>query len=148
MTFYEPIKIGGMRNFMLSQFLVSIGPGRPSHPPWKAYFAAENTLLRQKKPPFFTLHKQNQRISLVRPRVPGSGRVRRPVKAFLDEYHLLSLDKDVADLSASLRRKHGWRLPDAFQAALCLHHNIRFSTRNTKDFNPRKHPFVEIPYIL
>jgi hypothetical protein len=45
-TFYEIIKIGGMRNVMLSQFVVSIGPGRPSHPPWKAYFAAENTLLR------------------------------------------------------------------------------------------------------
>ena len=70
------------------------------------------------------------------------------VKAFLDEYHLLSLDKDIADLAASLRRKHGWRLPDAFQAALCLRYDIRFSTRNTKDFNPRKHPFVEIPYIL
>ena len=70
------------------------------------------------------------------------------VKAFLDEYHLLNLDKDIADLAASLGRKHGWRRPDAFQAALCLYHNIRFSTRNTKDFNSRKHLFVEIPYIL
>jgi len=70
------------------------------------------------------------------------------IKAFLDEYHLLILDKEISDLAASLRRKHGWRLPDAFQAALCLYHDIRFSTRNTKDFNPKKHPFVEIPYVL
>ncbi len=70
------------------------------------------------------------------------------VKAFLDQYHLFSIDREVADLAATLRRKHGWRLPDAFQAALCLHHDLQFITRNTKDFNPRKHPFVEIPYTL
>jgi predicted nucleic acid-binding protein len=70
------------------------------------------------------------------------------VKAFLDQYHLFPIDREIADLAAALRRKHGWRLPDAFQAALCLHHGLRFSTRNTKDFNPRKHSFVEIPYTV
>ena len=66
----------------------------------------------------------------------------------LDQYVLLVIDRAAADAAARLRREHGWKLPDAFQAALCLHHNITFSTRNTKDFNPRKHHFVEIPYIL
>jgi len=70
------------------------------------------------------------------------------VKAFLDQYHLLFIDKAVADLSATLRRKYHWKLPDAFQAAISLNHNIKLSTRNTKDFDPLKHDFVEIPYTI
>ena len=68
------------------------------------------------------------------------------VKAWLDQYHLLIIDKAVADLAASLRQSHGWKLPDAFQAALCVHHKIKLATRNTKDFDPQRHDFVEIPY--
>ena len=70
------------------------------------------------------------------------------VRAFLDQYYLLPIDKATADLAASLRKRHGWKLPDAFQAALALHHKIKLSTRNTRDFNPEQHDFVEIPYRL
>ena len=70
------------------------------------------------------------------------------VKALLDQYHLLNIDGPIADLSATLRRRHGWKLPDAFQAALSLHYKIKLTTRNTKDFDPRKHDFVEIPYSV
>ena len=70
------------------------------------------------------------------------------VKAFLNQYHLLIIDKTIADLSATLRRKYGWKLPDAFQAALALHHKIKLTTRNTKDFDPKKHDFIEIPYSI
>jgi predicted nucleic acid-binding protein len=70
------------------------------------------------------------------------------VKAFLDQYRLLFINKAVADLAATLRRKYHWKLPDAFQAAISLNHNIKFSTRNTKDFDPSKHEFVEIPYTI
>jgi predicted nucleic acid-binding protein len=70
------------------------------------------------------------------------------VKAFLEQFNLLILDKAIADLAASLRREEGWRLPDAFQAAICLYYKINLTTRNTKDFNPDKHKFVEIPYKL
>jgi predicted nucleic acid-binding protein len=66
----------------------------------------------------------------------------------LDQYKLLTIDKSIADLAANLRRKYGWKLPDAFQAALAKHHKVKLSTRNTKDFNPQKHDFVEIPYSL
>jgi predicted nucleic acid-binding protein len=66
----------------------------------------------------------------------------------LDQYQLLIIDKPVADLAAKLRREHGWKLPDAFQAGLARHHKIKLSTRNSKDFDPQKHDFVEIPYIL
>ena len=70
------------------------------------------------------------------------------VKAFLDQYHLLGIDKEIAELTAALRRTHGWKLPDAFQAAISINNNIRLTTRNTKDFDPAKHNFIEIPYSL
>ena len=60
----------------------------------------------------------------------------------LDQYSLLIIDKPIADLAANLRRKHGWKLPDAFQAALAKYHKLKLSTRNTKDFQPQKHKFV------
>ena len=66
----------------------------------------------------------------------------------LDQYNLLTIDKSIADLAANLRRNYGWKLPDAFQVALAQYHKIKLSTRNTKDFKPQKHDFVEIPYTL
>jgi hypothetical protein len=70
------------------------------------------------------------------------------VKALLDQFHLLIIDKSIADLAASLRRERNWKLPDAFQAALCVYHKIKLATRNTKDFDPQKHDFVEVPYEI
>ena len=67
---------------------------------------------------------------------------------FLDQFRILSIDPPVAEKAAVLRRRFGWKLPDAFQAALALHHHIRLVTRNTKDFDPRKHSFVEVPYTI
>ena len=66
----------------------------------------------------------------------------------LDQYQHLIIDKPIADLAAKLRREHSWKFPDAFQAALAQHHRIKLITRNSKDFDPRKHNFVEIPYRL
>lgn len=70
------------------------------------------------------------------------------VISLLDQYQLLIIDKPIADLAAGLRRYHGWKLPDAFQAALAQHHKTKLITRNSKDFDPRKHAFVKIPYRL
>ena len=66
----------------------------------------------------------------------------------LDQYILLNLDKTAADTAARLRKEEGWKLPDAFQAALAQLHNTKLCTRNTSDFNPKKHTFVEVPYTL
>lgn len=68
------------------------------------------------------------------------------VKALLDQFQLLIIDKSIADLAASLRRKQNWKLPDAFQAALCIYHQLKLITRNTKDFDPQKYDFVIKPY--
>ena len=70
------------------------------------------------------------------------------VKAFLDQYCHLIIDKAVADLAASLRRTYHWKLPDAFQAAISISNKIKLTTRNTKDFDPGRHDFVEIPYAV
>jgi len=70
------------------------------------------------------------------------------VKALLDQYHLFGIDKEIADLAATLRRTHRWKLPDTFQAAISISNNIKLTTRNTKDFDPAKHSFIEIPYSL
>jgi predicted nucleic acid-binding protein len=70
------------------------------------------------------------------------------VRPLLDQYQLLIIDKPIADLAAQLRGKYGWKLPDAFQAALAQHHKTKLTTRNTKDFDPKKHDFVEVPYSL
>jgi hypothetical protein len=68
------------------------------------------------------------------------------VRALLDRFPLLAIDRPIADLAADLRRRHRWRLPDAFQAAAAQHHGLVLATRNTKDFSPKRHPWVRIPY--
>ncbi len=70
------------------------------------------------------------------------------VKTLLNHYEILSVDTLIAEKAAELRRRYGWKLPEAFQAALALHHRLKLCTRNTKDFNPKKLSFVEVPYKL
>ena len=53
------------------------------------------------------------------------------VISLLDQYQLLIIDKQIADLAANLRRKYGWKLPDAFQAALAQNHKVKLSTQKT-----------------
>lgn len=64
----------------------------------------------------------------------------------LDAFVLLNLDKAVADLAARLRRTEKWKLPDALQAAFAISHGLWLATRNTRDFLPKKHAFVYVPY--
>ncbi|MCY4453777.1 MAG: hypothetical protein OXC01_17690 [Immundisolibacterales bacterium] len=39
-------------------------------------------------------------------------------------------------------------LPDALQAAVARRNGLRLVTRNTKDFPPERHDFVEVPYFV
>ena len=66
--------------------------------------------------------------------------------AFLDCFPTLGIDQTTADLAASLRRAHRWKLPDAFQAAIAQQNGLRLVTRNQRDFSPRRHRFVLLPY--
>ena len=69
-------------------------------------------------------------------------------RRFLEAFATLVIDKETADSAALLRRENGWKLPDAFQAALALQHGLKLVTRNSKDFQPERHDFVHIPYRL
>ncbi|HEX9278436.1 MAG TPA: PIN domain-containing protein [Casimicrobiaceae bacterium] len=68
------------------------------------------------------------------------------VAQFLNCFPTLGIDQTIADLAAALRRNHGWKLPDAFQAAIAQHHGLKLVTRNRRDFPPQRHRFVVIPY--
>jgi predicted nucleic acid-binding protein len=68
--------------------------------------------------------------------------------ALLDQFPTLGIDREIADLAARLRREGRWKMPDAFQAALAQRHGLQLVTRNTRDFSPHRHPFVEVPYTL
>jgi predicted nucleic acid-binding protein len=65
---------------------------------------------------------------------------------YLDGYAHVDWQKSDSDLAAQLRRKHRWKLPDAFQAAFAQGRSLKLVTRNTKDFEPSKHSFVFVPY--
>ncbi len=70
------------------------------------------------------------------------------VKILLSEYQCLGIKEATADLASDLRRINKWLLPDAFQVAIAKEHGIKLITRNTKDFQEKKHDFVKIPYRI
>ena len=72
----------------------------------------------------------------------------KQVLDFIDAFNFFEIDKTIAVSAAQLRQQFHWKLPDSFQAAVALKHNLIFLTRNTKDFNPSIHKFVKIPYKL
>lgn len=68
-------------------------------------------------------------------------------RRLLDPFRTLAPVVTTADLAAGLRRREGWKLPDAFQAALAIEHALTFVTRNTRDFGRSlSAPAVLIPY--
>jgi predicted nucleic acid-binding protein len=69
-------------------------------------------------------------------------------RQLLDGFLTIAIDAAVADLAAELRRTARWRLPDALQAAVAVHHGLRLATRNVKDFPPDRFEFVVVPYEL
>jgi predicted nucleic acid-binding protein len=80
-----------------------------------------------------------------------SGGTEEEVFSALDlcnEFECLPLTRDDATSAATLRREHGWKLPDAFQAAAALRAGLKLVTRDARGFNGRKLSFVFIPYKL
>jgi predicted nucleic acid-binding protein len=69
-------------------------------------------------------------------------------KIFLSLFPTHHVNREDADLAASLRREHRWKLPDALQAALAINRQLLLVTRNSKDFDPARHAFVHLPYRL
>jgi predicted nucleic acid-binding protein len=69
-------------------------------------------------------------------------------KRLLNCFPTLVIDQPVADRAAELRRRHRWKLPDAFQVAIAQHHGLHLATRNVKDFPPGRWDFVLVPYTV
>ncbi|CAN5914838.1 type II toxin-antitoxin system VapC family toxin [soil metagenome] len=70
-----------------------------------------------------------------------------PTRRFLDDFTLVSVDRQVAERAVSLRRDHRIKLPDAVIWATAQTHALLLVTRNTKDFPPDD-PGVRAPYRL
>lgn len=67
-------------------------------------------------------------------------------RELLDLFPTLPITLEIADLAARLRRSERWKLPDAFQAALAMHHGLALVTRNTRDFRSGAGLEVVVPY--
>ena len=78
----------------------------------------------------------------------GSAEEAHPARELCDKFECLPLTKDDATSAADLRRTNGWKLPDAFQAAVAKKHGLRLVTRDARGFDEEKHAFVLIPYRL
>jgi len=78
--------------------------------------------------------------------VPYVDKAADPILRLLNSFRSLAIDAEAADLAAEFRRKHSWKLPDAFQAALAKQHRLTLVTRNTKDFPTAKFKWVATPY--
>lgn len=70
------------------------------------------------------------------------------VLTLLDQFPVLPVSVEIADLAARLRRSERLKLPDAIQAAVAIGHGLTLVTRNTRDFKPGGQPEVLIPYRL
>ena len=76
------------------------------------------------------------------------GKERQLARRLLDRFPTLIIDRTIADLAASLRRRNRWKMPDALQAALAKNHRLKFATRDTEDFPPKRYRFVIVPYTI
>lgn len=68
--------------------------------------------------------------------------------SLLNQFPALSITSEIADLAGRLRRQRNWKLPDALQAAVAMHHGLELTTRNTRDFRSGESLRVLVPYTL
>ena len=73
------------------------------------------------------------------------GKGRTLARNLLDRFPTLIIDRTIADLAATLRRRYRWKMPDALQAAVAKHHKLKLATRDTDDFPPERYRWVVVP---
>lgn len=56
------------------------------------------------------------------------------IRAFLDRFNEISVDRDIAERAGRLRREFSLRTPDAIIAASALAHGLVLVSRNQRDF--------------
>ena len=67
------------------------------------------------------------------------------IKAFLQQFQLVAVDRAVCELAVEIRRNNKIKLPDAIIWASALSKEVILVTRNTRDF-AQKHPGIRVPY--
>jgi len=77
----------------------------------------------------------------------GESNVAR-VRALLDAFVFVPIDRPIAERASELRRQHRWKLPDALQVAAAESRGLPLATRNTGDFPPERFDFVRVPYRM
>lgn len=78
--------------------------------------------------------------------VGADERTEHAVLALLNQFPTLPVTGEVADLGASLRRQHRWKLPDALQAAVAILANLSLVTRDARAFKGAARLDVLRPY--
>lgn len=56
------------------------------------------------------------------------------LKSFIEDAHVIELERPVKDLTVDIRKRYKQKLPDAIIAASALANDLTLITRNTKDF--------------
>lgn len=69
------------------------------------------------------------------------------VKAFLNQFEIIGIDKNISTKAIEIRKSHKLKLPDALILATANVHSAILVTRNTKDFDPTS-PFIHEPYQI
>jgi predicted nucleic acid-binding protein len=80
--------------------------------------------------------------------VGADERTEYAVVALLNQFPTLPITVEVADLGASLRRQHHWKLPDALQAAAAILAKVSLVTRDARAFKGADGLDVLRPYRI
>jgi predicted nucleic acid-binding protein len=69
------------------------------------------------------------------------------VKGFLDNFTIIALNEEIAEIAIATRKENKLRLPDAIIWATAKYTNSLLVTRNTKDF-PTHASDIKVPYHI
>ena len=69
------------------------------------------------------------------------------IREFLDNFTIISLNDEIAEIAIIIRKEHKIKLPDAIIWASAKYSNSLLVTRNTKDF-PAHSADIKIPYNI
>jgi predicted nucleic acid-binding protein len=69
------------------------------------------------------------------------------IREFLDNFTVIDLNEEIAEIAILTRKENKIKLPDAIIWATAKHTNSLLVTRNTKDF-PEQASDIKVPYNL
>ena len=79
--------------------------------------------------------------------IGASANEKAQIESFLEQFDLININREVANIAVEIRQTHSIKLPDAIIWASAKTLNALLITRNVKDF-PAESPGVRVPYQL